>query len=272
MVDTVSPSVADVLLAENDPPAVTVRNHHGSGPVLFTCDHACNRIPASLGDLGLTEEQLLSHIAWDPGALPVAQHLAARFDSPLIYGGYSRLVVDLNRPPDSPDSMPVSSAGIPIPGNLGLSDTKRWARLQALFRPYHAAIESVLDARAQAGLATVLVAIHSFTPHYPGETRPWQVGVIHRHDFGFGAALVDALRAENDILVGDNRPFQIQDDGDATIPVHGERRSLPNALIELRQDGLANSSGREIWASRLAAALERALGPRLGESDRMGRI
>jgi predicted N-formylglutamate amidohydrolase len=248
------------FFGETDPKPVTVLNPHSAGPFAFTCDHACNRIPVRLGDMGMTREQLEAHIAWDPGALGVALELASRFNSPLVYGSYSRLVVDLNRPPESPGSMPLASAGIAVPGNAEIDESERRLRLDALFHPYHSAIDRVLSERAAASRPTALVAVHSFTPDFPGEKRPWHVGVIHRRDFGLGAALVDALREPNDVVVGDNLPFQIQDDGDVTIPRHGERRRLPNVLIEVRQDTLTTAPAREIWAARLYAALERALG------------
>ncbi|HET6619760.1 MAG TPA: N-formylglutamate amidohydrolase [Dongiaceae bacterium] len=248
----------DLLLA-TDPDAVSVLDPGSSGQFLFTCDHASNRVPAPLGDMGMTADQLSSHIAWDPGALPVALELASRFQSPLVFGSYSRLVVDLNRPPESPGSMPTSSAGIPVPGNLGISESQRALQLEMLFRPYHEAIEGLLAARLAAGQRTALVAVHSFTPDYPGEARPWHAGIAHRHDGGLGTALVAALRRHGDFPVGDNLPFQIDDDEDATIPWHGERRGLPNVLIELRQDTVATRADRALWVERLHATLQVAI-------------
>jgi predicted N-formylglutamate amidohydrolase len=259
MADRLKSLTVGRFLGETDPDPVAIFNRAMPGPFLFTCDHACNRLPARLGDMGMTAAQLTSHIAWDPGALPVAQGLASLFGSPLVYGAYSRLVVDLNRPAESTGSMPEMSAGIPVPGNAGLSESERQERLDAVFHPYHEAIDGLLGERLESSRATALVAIHSFTPDYPGEARPWHVGIIHRHDFGLGAPLVDALRGRDDLRVGDNLPFQIQDDGDATIPRHGERRRLPNVLIELRQDTLATAEGREAWVARLHAALQCAL-------------
>lgn len=259
MVDTNAPVVDGKLFSDGDREAVTIVNRSATGPFLFTCDHACNHIPVRLGDMGMTPEQLQSHIAWDPGALQVGLELSSLFGSPLVYGGYSRLVVDLNRPPTSPGSMPVESAGTPIPGNQALGAFERRLRLDALFHPYHDAIEGLLTERQRSNLATNLVAIHSFTPDYPGETRPWHVGVIHRHDHGLGVALIEALREDEDVVVGDNLPFQIHDDGDATIPRHGEQRHLPNVLVELRQDTLATAADRDIWAKRLHRALQRAI-------------
>jgi len=249
---------AGLLLAE-DPDPVTVVDPGSPGSFLFTCDHASNRLPTLLGDLGMTADQLSSHIAWDPGALSVAVELASKFQSPLVFGSYSRLVVDLNRPPDSPGSMPASSAGIPVPGNLGISSSARDLRLKTLFHPYHEAIERLLAARLVARQPTALVAMHSFTPDYPGEARPWHAGIAHRHDRGLGTALVDALQRQGDFLVGDNLPFQIHDEEDATIPWHGERRGLPNVLIELRQDTVATRADRACWVERLHAGLQIAV-------------
>jgi predicted N-formylglutamate amidohydrolase len=91
---------------------------------LLVCDHAANRVPRQLGSLGLDAAQLADHIAWDPGAAVVARRLSAHLDAPLVLSGYSRLVIDCNRPLGHPQSIAEQSAGVPIPGNLGTSPTR----------------------------------------------------------------------------------------------------------------------------------------------------
>jgi predicted N-formylglutamate amidohydrolase len=63
------------------------------------------------------------------------------------------------------------------------------------------------------------------------------------------------LRQEGGLVVGDNEPYAVSDETDYTIPVHGERRGLPHAEIEIRQDLIAESTGQEIWAERLSRLL-----------------
>jgi predicted N-formylglutamate amidohydrolase len=156
--------------------------------------------------------------------------------------------------------MPAESAGVAIPANVALSQAERNARREALFFPYHDTIGRLIDARLGAGRPTMLLALHSFTPDYPGEIRPWHVGVTHRADRGLGSLMVDLLRQRTDLCVGDNQPYRIDDFDDVTIPVHGERRDLPNVLIELRQDTLATAHGIAETAEWLSAALDRAAG------------
>ena len=91
---------------------------------------------------------------------------------------YSRLVIDCNRDPSVPNSIPEISETTQIPGNLGLSAEQRAVRRQAVFDPDHARIRALLDERQAAARRTVFVAMHSFTPVFKGESRAMQVGVL----------------------------------------------------------------------------------------------
>jgi predicted N-formylglutamate amidohydrolase len=243
---------AVALLGRDAPPAVEILNAQGGGRVVLLCDHASNRIPRRLGTLGLKPALLSDHIAWDPGAAEVARHLSAHLDAPLVLSGYSRLVIDCNRPLSSPQSIAESSAGVPIPGNHGLSPAERRARVEALFQPYHDAVCRLLDGRPQR--ATVLLSIHSFTPVLNGQPRPWHIGVSHWRDPRLATLLLGALSRSGDIVIGDNQPYPIEEDTDYTIPRHGEGRGLPSAMIEIRQDGLRSEADTAAWAARLADA------------------
>jgi len=246
---------APALLEPDEPPPFEVVNPDGPASVVLVCDHASCRVPRRLDGLGLAAARLAEHIAWDPGAAEVARRLAALLDAPLVLSGYSRLVVDLNRPLANPGCIAEQSAGVAVPGNRGLSPGEREARLAALFRPYHAAIDRVLDGRA--GRPTVLLAIHSFTPVLDGVARPWHVGVSHGRDPRLAALLRGALARGGDLTVGDNEPYPIEDWIDYTIPVHGEGRGLPAAMIELRQDGVRTPEAAAAWGHRLADAWKR---------------
>jgi predicted N-formylglutamate amidohydrolase len=48
---------------------VNVFNDTSEAQILLICEHASNFIPAKFNALGLTQQQLESHIAWDPGAI-----------------------------------------------------------------------------------------------------------------------------------------------------------------------------------------------------------
>jgi hypothetical protein len=52
--------------------------------------------------------------------------------------------------------------------------------------------------------------------------------------------------------------YIVSDASDYTIPIHAERRGLHHALVEIRQDLIADESGQHAWALRLARVLPRA--------------
>jgi len=246
------------LLGPHEPPAVEVVRADAASPFFLTCDHASNRVPEALGDLGVPATERERHIAWDIGALAVARGLSAALDATLVASGYSRLVIDLNRPLHRPDLCPLQSEHTAVPGNADLAEAAKVQRHAALYAPYHAAIEQLLDARAARGQGTLLVAIHSFTPVYAGVARPWEIALLSNRDRRVAECLIHALQREHVLNVGDNIPYRLTDDGDYGVPVHGERRALPHVLIELRQDTVASAAGQRTWVERLAPLLREA--------------
>jgi predicted N-formylglutamate amidohydrolase len=240
------------LLGKNDIPPVHEVNAEGRSPLLLTCDHYGRLSPPALGDLGVAESEWTRHIAWDIGIAGVAERLASMLDAHLIAQRYSRLVIDCNRPPGVASSIPVISEATAIPGNEGIPAQAREARRREIFDPYHGRINAVIDARVHARRPTVLVALHSFTPVYAGVARPWHIGTLYHRDTILPRLLLTHLRAEPDLVVGDNEPYAVSDLTDYTIPVHGEARGLNNTGIEIRQDLIADQSGQQQWAERLA--------------------
>jgi predicted N-formylglutamate amidohydrolase len=241
-----------LLLGEEDVPPVLEETAAGSSPFLLTSDHYGRAIPRVLGDLGLPEDELARHIAWDIGIAGVANALSKHLDAHLIAQPYSRLVIDCNRPPDAPGSIPRISELTVIPGNEGLARDAAEARRRQVFDPYHRRIREVIDNRLHDGKPTVLVALHSFTPVYAGIARPWHVGTLYQRDTRLPPLLLKGLRAGGDLVVGDNEPYAVSDETDYTIPVHGEARGLMNTGIEIRQDLIADFAGEREWADRLA--------------------
>ena len=241
-----------LLLAEHDPAPVVEENPQGRSPFLLTSDHYGRAIPRQLGDLGLPEGELTRHIAWDIGIAGVARALSSHLDAHLIAQAYSRLVIDCNRPLDAPGSIPRISEATIIPGNEGLTREAAQARRYQVFDPYHGRIAEVIDRRLGQGIPTVLVSLHSFTPVYAGIKRPWHVGTLYQSDTRLPPLLLKGLRAQADLVVGDNEPYAVSNGTDYTIPVHGEARGLMNTGIEIRQDLIADQSGETQWAERLA--------------------
>lgn len=245
--------------------AVLVSNARGRSPFVIVCDHASNRIPAKYGDLGLTPSQRLTHIAWDPGALAVSHALSDLLDAPLVQSTVSRLIIDCNRELDAPDLIWTLSESTHIAANENLDPAERQYRIDHFHRPYHASIETLLEARRHAGRETILVCMHSFTPVYNGVARPWPIGLIHGVDTGYTKALFDALKAEDPSLnVGWNEPYAALNGVTLTLEKHGDGRGLDATMIEIRNDEILEPAGVTLWSTRLARCLEAARQARKG--------
>ena len=243
------------LLAPDEPDPVQVLRESAGSDIFLTADHAGRLIPRHLKQLGVPEAALERHIAWDIGIAGVTKYLSAALNATAVLQTYSRLVIDCNRDPAWPTAMPAISEFTEIPGNRNLSAADRAARVAAIFTPYQNRITALLDARQAAGRRTVLVAMHSFTPNFKGERRDMQVGVLYNKDATLARIMLDLLRVEGDLIVGDNAPYAITGDSDYGIPVHGEQRGLPHVEIEIRQDLIADATGQSEWAARFARLL-----------------
>jgi predicted N-formylglutamate amidohydrolase len=254
------------LLGADEPPAYLVENPEGRSNFVIAVDHASPRIPRRLGNLGLPAAELERHIAWDIGALAVARGVAAALDAPLVAQNYSRLVIDCNRDPRVPTSIPSKSEATDIPANLGLSDEEKAARRAEIFEPYHQRLRALLDARRDAGHPTILVSQHSMTDAYHGVRREMHGAVLYNRDRRFAGLVLEALRREPDLIIADNEPYFVSDETDYTIPRHGETRGLPHVEIEIRQDLVSDAAGQARWARRITAALKAAEQALFGES------
>lgn len=226
-------------------------------PWVLTCDHASNRVPGSVagGDLGLTPADMGRHIAYDIGAAGVTRHLADLMGAPAVLSTFSRLVIDPNRGADDPTLMMRLYDGTIIPGNR-YADAAEIARRKAeWYDPYDQAIDRLCAGRSDVAY----VAIHSFTPRLNGrKPRPWEIGILYAWDERLSRPLVDALKAEGDLTVGENQPYPGHLPGDA-VDRHALRQGRPNALIEIRQDLIETPDGQRRWAERLAPCLTKAL-------------
>jgi predicted N-formylglutamate amidohydrolase len=234
---------------------VRVSNRDGASPYMLICDHASNWLPPEFGTLGLVDADMLRHIAWDPGALPVALKMADMLDATLIEAGVSRLAIDCNRPLDAPDLIPEISETTLIPGNAALSEEARARRIALSWQPFHDTIEEVVAGRLTAERATCLVAIHSFTPVYNGNSRPWHIGILHDDDQRVSAPLIAGLKALECFTVGDNQPYSPADRVYFTLERHARSRGLPCVMIEIRNDEIADEVGQARWAGLLASQL-----------------
>ena len=225
---------------------------------LVTCDHATNRVPECIGGgaLGIAPADMDRHIAYDIGAAGVTRRLADRLNAPAILSTFSRLVIDPNRGEDDPTLIMKLYDSTVIPANRDVDAAETERRLAKFYRPYHDALENLASRRKD----TVICAVHSFTPRLFGRSdRPWQIGILYPHvDSRFALALLDRLRAEPDLVVGENEPYGGHLDGDS-IDRHALQPGRPNVLIEIRHDLIRAEDGQIAWADRLAPILEEVL-------------
>lgn len=222
--------------------------------LVIVCDHARNALPPGYGTLGLPASELERHIAYDIGVELVVRLLSARLGVPSVLAGFSRLLIDPNRGLDDPTLIMQISDGAIVPGNANLSSAERQARIARYYRPYHAAIDRLIDVAMATGRPPAILSIHSFTPTWRGVERPWHAGVLSNRDERFAAPLIERLKGGADLLVGDNEPYMGGLEGD-TLDVHATGRGLADALLEIRQDLISDAAGAAAWADRLAAML-----------------
>lgn len=237
-----------------NPAPFTRFNETGRAPVLVLCDHASNAVPSWIGGLGISNDALKSHIGWDIGALWMAERIAERADAPGVFSGYSRLVLDCNRPLSHPALVPEISDGIEIPGNAGLSREQVGDRIEKVFLPYHFAVAEQLAKFAARGVEPFILSVHSCTAVMDNFSRPWSIGVAHSADETVSRPLVSALENIGGFEVGDNEPYAV-DESDYTVIAHGVERRLRHALVEVRQDLIGQPQGAHKWADVLFDAL-----------------
>ncbi|MBA5777317.1 N-formylglutamate amidohydrolase [Stappia sp. F7233] len=236
-----------------------------SGLILI-CDHASNAMPSDYGDLGLPQSEFERHIGYDIGVRDLTLLLAERFDAPAVMTTYSRLLIDPNRGEDDPTLVMRLSDGAVVPGNARVDEAERSARLQRFHKPYHAEIDRLIDVHLEAGRVPALLSVHSYTPVWRSVPRPWHAGVLWDRDPRFPVALLEALKEDAELVVGDNEPYDGCLKNDCMYR-HGTVRGLPHALLEVRQDLIGERKGVEAWADRLTPILQRLL--RLQELHRI---
>jgi predicted N-formylglutamate amidohydrolase len=236
-------------------PVTLIEGDAGRGLVLLA-DHAGRALPAEYGDLGLPAREFDRHIAYDIGVEAVTRGLAALTGAPAVMATYSRLLIDPNRGEDDPTLIRQIYDGTVVPANYPMPAHERARRMERYYRPYHDAVgATIARVRAASGRAPLIVAIHSFTPVMQGRARPWHAGILWDSDDRAAAALIDMLRSDPDLCVGDNEPYDGALRGD-TMYRHAILAGFAHALVEIRQDLIADARGADGWVARLAPMLE----------------
>lgn len=239
------------IIEASEAPSHSVISGRADRGLVILCDHASNQLPASYGTLGLDPAQLARHIAYDIGADAVVRALAAKLDAPAVLSRFSRLLIDPNRGEDDPTLIMRLSDGAVVPGNRHLDTAERDRRLDQFWRPYHQAVSGVVEACMLAGTPPAIVSIHSFTESWKGAPRPWHVGILWDSDPRLAMPLLEAFRAEGDLIVGENEPYPGSYEGDCCWQ-HATARGLPWAVVEIRQDLIREAQGQARWADRVA--------------------
>ncbi|WP_367371969.1 N-formylglutamate amidohydrolase [Pseudomonas lini] len=235
-------------------PAYTLSREASEHPLILVCEHASRFIPAGLNDLGLSHEAAREHIAWDIGALALAEGLSEALGATLLAANYSRLLIDLNRPWHAPDSIALQSEIYQVPGNRDLDEATRDYRRHCLFEPFHTRLQTLIDARVAQGRPVRVVGIHSFTPIYYGQPRSLEVGVLYGQAGEYAQKVIDGL-SRHPLKVAGNQPYKVDPRGDMTVPVHGDARGLESVLIEVRNDLLRTPENIGRWTDYLALLL-----------------
>jgi predicted N-formylglutamate amidohydrolase len=228
--------------------------------VVVICDHASKTIPPELNGLGLSAADLERHIAWDIGAADVALFLAARFKLPAVLSGVSRLVIDCNRDPADPASIPTVVDRTPIPGNANLTVWQKAERMSRWFVPYHNAIEEMMTAALTAVKDPVVLSVHSMAPELNGELRAWPIALSSHEDKRLSNPMLAALQSRTELTVGDNQPYALDPAEDYSLPHHAMRRGLRHLQVEFRQDLIADQPGAIKWAKVFGDSLKEVLG------------
>lgn len=227
--------------------------------IILLCDHASNALPKRYGTLGLSPDQLERHIAYDIGAAAITERLAARLGAPAVLSRHSRLLIDINRGEDDPTLLMRLSDGAVIPGNHNLSQVERNARVERYWRPYHTAVGRVVAACRASGPPPLIFSVHSMTHVWKGVPRPWHVSILWNEDRRLAGPVLEAFAANPARVVGDNVPYHGGLEGD-TIWQHARPYGLANAVIEYRQDLVADAAGQIYWADETYDILADILG------------
>jgi predicted N-formylglutamate amidohydrolase len=178
--------------------------------LVLSCEHASWTLPPG-EDLGVDGDTLRSQASWDPGAFEIAARLGESLGLPVHAGAFSRMWVDLNRPLDNADVIPVVSYGARVPGNDRLSDAERSRRLELFHRPYWDAVDRDVRARLTDRARCLHLSSHSFDPALDPERRTFDVGVLYDPAYPFESALSERLLfglARAGLSVRANQPYR----------------------------------------------------------------
>lgn len=237
--------------------AYNVVNTDSQKPLILTCEHASALIPDSYQNLGLDADCLNTHIARDKGCRELTLSLAEQLGVTAFIGGYSRLLIDLNRQENEKELIVQSSDGIDIPANKNLSDEEKEKRLKSYYYPYHRAIDDKIETLIKQGIKPRIFSVHAFTPQLRGGSyRPWNAGILFNKENPYAANVYAKIKDIAGLNIETNVPYDLRLYKTGSSFVHGEEKGLDNCLIEIRDDEFDNlDAGVKKWTSILAEVI-----------------
>ena len=252
----------------------TLLNSNSTSPIILLCEHAENKIPEALGNLGLSDPSILEyHHLWDRPTKPITLGLAKKLGCTALLGNYARIVVDLNRAEnigstasDLIDVLPNFNHIIPevyfdldIPGNQGLTEAETKARLNTYYFPFHKEVANQINRIQKMGKTPFIFSIHSFTEN-PGlqiPKRPWDIGLLYDQYEDAAHLFSDFIEKNNpEMNVGHNQPYNLKEIKLGGVIQHGQNNHLPYLLVELKNEAfLRGDHTTEMWVDIFASIL-----------------
>lgn len=222
--------------------------------LLLLADHASPYIPPEYNGLGLDKDQLERHIAYDIGAREFTLKLAKKLNVPAVMSKFSRLLIDPNRGMLDPTLVMRLADGKIVDGNRNITEAEKLERIKRFYKPYDAAIDSMIGEFESYKIEPSLFSVHSFTPYWRGHKRSTEVGLLWNEDRHFSKRIVNALKQNTDYIVHENKPYRGGLAGD-TMDRHGLAKGIEHSLLELRQDYMGTEAGIDEWVDIFAGIL-----------------
>jgi predicted N-formylglutamate amidohydrolase len=223
--------------------------------IVLLCEHGGRRMPAPWADLGLPSAFFATHYGCDIGAAALTRAVAGELGATAIVANYSRLYLDYNRKRDDPDCRRIEIGGIPVPGNLDLTEEEVELREAVARIPVERAVARWTEQRP----ARALISIHSFSPYWNSAKRDCEIGVMWREDTRLAPGLIAELSRRGGFTVRDNEPYDFHKNDWFTLQRHGLQIGVPCAYIEVRNDLIALPAQVDALARYLGAAILGAL-------------
>ena len=232
----------------------TVLNQNSVGPFIFSCEHAANSLPPNTQSSVEDKHFLQTHWGWDIGAESVTRHLIQSLDSQGILSTYSRLWIDLNRSRTRTDLVRLETEGHHLSFNRNLSSAEHEQRVQEVYKPFHAAYNTLVKERCQHDQPVILISIHSFTPVWNGTVRTMDIGVLFDECEDLGIKLAELLR-EEEFFVELNAPYTGRGGLMYSVEDKGRRHQCRHLELEINQALICTPERQAFVAAKIRRAL-----------------